>query len=465
MRRLEHVALRVALVGATLTLVTPGCADTGGRWGTERYSREALYEALEQDEDEAGVLLGEFPLKNDAVIDGDTVKVGGLDGSLRLLGIDSEETFKTDADWRKYEVGWAQYLENETAKTSRPVKIATPVGMDGKHYAKEFFKGLTRIRLERDHPKEVRGRYNRFLAYIFVERDGEWINYNVESVRVGMSPYFTKYGYARRFHDEFLEAQEEARTNEVGIWEPGTEHYPDYDVRLPWWYGRAAFIEAFEREAEDRPDFISLTHWDSLRRMEELVGRDVTLLATVGSIYKSDRGGPTRVMLSRRMFGDFPLVVFDGQVFEQSQLEKYKGEYIRVRGMVTTYKNKKTGEQTLQITLRNAGQVTTPTYFIPGVQQADGELGPAMPAGAELPVGPFEGPSSALPHGDDSPPSEPAKPEAPQTVSSPAEPLDGSPEGNQTPKPSFDAPPPDDGEAIVPRAPDAVGGSAPPPPG
>jgi len=377
------------LVGAS------GCADEG-RWGTERYSREALTEALASDAEQTGVLLGEFPLKNDAVIDGDTVKVGGLDGSLRLLGIDTEETFKTDADWRKYEMGWERYLDNEAAKTNRPVKIATPVGMDAKHYAKHFFEGLTRVRLERDHPKEIRGHYNRFLAYILIERDGELVNYNVESVRAGMSPYFTKYGYSRRFHDAFVKAEKEARAKGVGIWEQGTEHYKDYDVRLPWWFGRAAFIEAFEREGADRDDYVALTHWDAIRRLETMVGKDVNLLATVGSIYKSDRGGPTRVMLSRRMFADFPLVIFDAQVLEESQLEKYKGEYVRIRGMVTTYENKKTGTKTLQITLRNADQVTTPTYFIPGVQQAHAHIGPAMPQGSTLPVSPFEGPARAL---------------------------------------------------------------------
>lgn len=426
-------------------LVTAGCADAS-RWGTERYSRDALQKALDQPAEDSGVVLGVFPLKKDAIIDGDTVKVGGLDGSLRLLGIDTEETFKKDADWRKYEVGWEQYLANEAAKTSRPVKIATPNGMDAKHWAKGFFHGLTRVRLERDHPKEVRGRYNRFLSYIFVERDGELVNYNVECVRAGMSPYFTKYGYSRRFHDEFVTAEREARDAQVGIWEPDTEHYPDYDVRIPWWLGRAAFIEAFEREAADREDFISLTHWDALRRMQDMVGEDVTVLATVGSIHPAKRGGPNRVMLSRRMFGDFPLVVFDEEVLDESQLEKYKGEYVRVRGMVSEYENKR-GEKTLQITLRNAQQVTTPTYFIPGVQAAHGDLGPPMPSGSELPAGPFHGPGDAAAPADGAGDGEPTavspepEPAAPEPVESPGG--ESATDTRETSRGATSMPPPD----------------------
>ena len=383
-----HVNPRLARCVAFITFALGlaslgGCADAA-RWGTERYDRNQMDAWLDNPE-QGALVLGEFPLKKKAIIDGDTVKVGGLDASLRLLGIDTEETFKKDADFRKYEVGWEKYLANEAAKTNRPVKIATPVGMDGKYYAQHFFEGMYRVKLERDHPKEVRGRFNRYLAYVFGKNEeGEWVNYNVESVRVGMSPYFTKYGYSRRFHDDFVQAEQEAREAKVGIWEPGAEHYPDYDVRIRWWHGRAAFVEQFERDAEGREDMVVLTHWDAVNRLEQMIGEEVTVLATLGSIKKYDNG-PTKVTLARRMFADFPIMFFDDQVLEDAQVEKYKGEYVRVRGMVNVYK-RRDGSEELQMVIRNPRQIQTPNYYIPGVQEEVGPLGPAMPQGHTLPV-------------------------------------------------------------------------------
>ena len=48
----------------------------------------------------------------------------------------------------------------------------------------------------------------------------------------------------------------------------------------------------------------------------------------------STTGGPTKVMLSRRRVGSFPLIFFDEQVLKDSKVESAKGEYIRARGVV-----------------------------------------------------------------------------------------------------------------------------------
>ena len=47
--------------------------------------------------------------------------------------------------------------------------------------------------------------------WFYDNKGGTWVNYNVEAVRAGMGPYFPKYGQSRRFHPEFVAAQEEAR--------------------------------------------------------------------------------------------------------------------------------------------------------------------------------------------------------------------------------------------------------------
>lgn len=326
---------------------------------------DTRFDRSELEREDAGLVLGEFPLEQGAIVDGDTIKVDGLDASLRLLAIDTEETFKSDKAWRRFEVGWSAYLEHEQAKTSRPVKIPTPLGMEAKHWAEDFFAGVTRVRLERDHPNKIRGAYNRFLAYVFVERDGEWVNYNVEAVRAGMSPYFMKYGYSTRFHADFVAAEAEARAAGRGIWADDARCYPDYQLREQWWNARAEFVAAFEREAQDEPEFIDLSHWDAMLRLEDALGQEVEILSTVGGIRQGDRG-PKRVLLSRRLFQDFPVIFWEDEIFDASGIERYTGEYVRVRGVVSSYTDRRSGRRQLQIQVRDPLQITLPSYDPPG---------------------------------------------------------------------------------------------------
>ncbi len=353
--------MRVTIAALALAVLA-GCGQSSSTAAVSgRYDRQQLERALTDSEHPPGIVIGEFQLANKPVVDGDTIKVVGLDASLRLLGLDTEETFKNEKALRAYEVGFDEYLRNEQRRTSRPVKVATPLGMVAKKFADDFFDGVSRVRLERDHPKDIRDRYNRYLAYVFVMQDGKWVNYNVECVRAGMSPYFTKYGHATRFHGEFVQAQREARAAARGIWEPGTEHYRDYDARLAWWDARGEFVAAFEHDAEGRDDLITLTHWDALDRLAGYVGDEVELLATVGDIRIGRGGVPTRVMLARRMFNDFALIFFDDGVFAASRIAEAKGEFVRVRGTISEYeyrgKNGRDGEKQLQMVIKGPQQV------------------------------------------------------------------------------------------------------------
>ncbi len=304
-----------------------------------------------------GLVIGEFPLAADAVIDGDTIRVAGLRSTLRLLAIDTEETFKNDPDRRLYETGFENYLKVKKGKSLKPPKCATPLGEDAKHFAMKFFEGVRTVRLERDDPKEIRGRYGRYLAYVFVKRSGHWVNYNLETVRAGMSPYFTKYSYSRRFHEQFVKAQKEAQKKGIGIWDPKKEHYRDYDERLAWWNARADFIRQFEKDAKGKDNYIILTNWDAIRRLEKHVGKQVVILGLVGQIKLGDKG-PTRVILSRRLNSDFPLIFFDKDVFGSSGVARYKGEFIRAKGVVSRYHNKYKNRDELQMVISLPGQIT-----------------------------------------------------------------------------------------------------------
>jgi endonuclease YncB( thermonuclease family) len=345
-RRLH--ALLLGLLGLLVVLQPLGCSKA-----VQRFDRNTVLAGL--DKPDIGLVVGDFPLTK--VIDGDTIRVDGLAASMRLLGLDTEETFKKKSEWAEFDKGWAVYLAEAQAKTKSPVKIPTPMGEEAKKFAVQFFRGVRTVHLERDHPKEIRDFYNRFLTYVFIDRDGKRINYNVECVRAGMSPYFSKYGYSRRYHAEFVQAQAEARAAGRGIWDPAKQHYTDYDRRLEWWNRRGDYIQAFERDAAGRDNWIVLTNWDAMDRLRGLLGREVVVLGGVGDIRKSTTGGPTKVMLSRRRIGSFPLIFFDQQVLQDSRVESAKGEYIRARGVVASYKNKYTGREELQIMVTLPAQV------------------------------------------------------------------------------------------------------------
>ena len=351
-------ALLNTLLAAALALgLTAGCAQTKSQ---QRYSKAQAAAALGSLE-KVGLFIGDFPIAGSAaVIDGDTIRVKGLTSSLRLLAIDTEETFKTAAERQAFAQGWDKYKEIMQSRSDRPVKLATPLGEEAKKWGMAFFEGVTTVRLERDHPGEIRDYFGRYLSYVMVERNGQWLNYNVEIVRAGLSPYFTKYGRSRRFHKEFLEAQQHAQEARLGIWDPEKRGYGDYDKRLPWWNGRAETIHRFEKEMEEDSRHVVLTRWDALLQLEQRLGQEVVLLGGVNEIRLGDKG-PTVVKLSRSRGNDFDVVFFDKDVLISSGIQHAKGEFVRVRGTVRKYRNQYTGQDKLQIVVTLPGQVLSPS--------------------------------------------------------------------------------------------------------
>ncbi len=86
-----------------------------------------------------------------------------------------------------------------------------PMGKDASDYTKKRLKGKY-VDLEFEGP--IRGRYGRLLAYVFV--DG--VNFNLELVRQGLSPYYIKYGLSEKYDKEFREAERYARKHKLNIW-------------------------------------------------------------------------------------------------------------------------------------------------------------------------------------------------------------------------------------------------------
>jgi len=303
-----------------------------------------------------GLLIGEYRLAEYPVVDGDTIRVEGVDGSIRLLSIDTEEKMRGKADRAAVAKDFDQYLKRKRGDATRPQKAGTPMGDRATEFAEAFFAGADVVRLERDDPKDIRGHYGRLLAYAFVKKNGRWTSYNVECVRAGMSPYFTKYGYSHRFHNQLAHAEAEARQSQRGIWDPKAQGYGDYDERKAWWNARADFIRAFEHEANRRDDYIQLAYWDAPAKLEEKLGQEVTVLSTVDKIkhFKS----LVRVSLARRRDKGLPVIFFDRDVFRESGIGRYEREPVTVRGPVERYE--KGDYRTLQIVVREPAQVTLP---------------------------------------------------------------------------------------------------------
>jgi len=305
-----------------------------------------------------GLVLGEFHLAKDAVLDGDTIRVQELPKTLRLLFIDTEETFKSRKDEIMYRsLGFSEYLKAKRGGSKRPVKCATPMGEEAKEFAKKFFEGVQVVRLERDHPKQIKDVNGRFLVYVFVQKNGKWVNYNIEAVRAGMSPYFTKYSYSRRFHNEFVKAQEEARKAKRGIWDPKKEHYQDYEERLRWWNARADLIKRFEEAGKGRNNFVDLSDYDALDRLDALISKKVNVLGTVSNIFYSPSNGPIKVALSRSKEGRVDLIFFDHKVFDALRIQELSQEYVWVEGIVTSHTGKKSRKKIFEIVIEKPEQI------------------------------------------------------------------------------------------------------------
>jgi len=97
--------------------------------------------------------------------------------------------------------------------------------------ASEFNKQLVggkKVKLEYDVQKK--DQYDRHLAYVYVEQDGEWINVNAELLREG---------YARlntippnvKYANYFLKLEREARQNCRGLWQAYCEGPPVFSAK------------------------------------------------------------------------------------------------------------------------------------------------------------------------------------------------------------------------------------------
>jgi len=124
------------------------------------------------------------------VVDGDTIVIdyNGKPEKVRLLCVNTPESVHPDK------------------------KQNVPMGKVASRFAKKRLSGKY-IDLEFEGNR-TRGKYRRLLSYVFVE--GE--NLNLELVREGLSPYYTKYGPSENYDRDFREAERFARHHRLNIW-------------------------------------------------------------------------------------------------------------------------------------------------------------------------------------------------------------------------------------------------------
>ncbi len=127
------------------------------------------------------------------VIDGDTLvaEINGQNETIRLIGIDTPESV-------------------------HPTEQVECFGVEASNKAKELLNGKM-VALESDDSQGDRDKYNRLLRYVYLE-DGT--NFNKLMIEQGFAYEYT-YNSPYKYQKEFKEAEEEAKTNKVGLWAGG----------------------------------------------------------------------------------------------------------------------------------------------------------------------------------------------------------------------------------------------------
>lgn len=178
-------------------------------------------------------------LKLTKVVDGDTIKVeiNNVVESLRLICLDTEESWPGG---------------------SKPV---TNAGKLASKWAKDYFgvddqgfpnnEVFVDVEFDTNDPVNLclekhRGNYGRLICYVY--KGGE--NYNLKVVKEGWSPYFVKYGRARLYHKKFLQAEAQAQSENLAIWDPETNadgNRREYSRLIPWWHLRGSVVEDYRK--------------------------------------------------------------------------------------------------------------------------------------------------------------------------------------------------------------------------
>lgn len=143
------------------------------------------------------------------IVDGDTFELS--DGrTVRLIGIDTPEKYRSSK------------LERDAERTDQDKATIRALGeLASRHAAELAFE--KRVELEFDQANAATGhqdRYGRTLAYVWVLGAGGQRRYcaNERLVMDGYANAYTNYPF--KYRDEYVQLQVDARTLELGLWDP-----------------------------------------------------------------------------------------------------------------------------------------------------------------------------------------------------------------------------------------------------
>lgn len=290
---------------------------------------------------DATLVVGNYKITK--VVDGDTFHFEGLDRSTRLLGIDTEETYKDKkAEIKSHDLAqtWPEPYNEAKAKKGNnfPAKVDTPFGYETWKWAESFVKDFDEVRLEKDDALRSIDAYGRYLVYMILIKDGKEINYNIECVKRGYSPYYNKYGKSKRFDKEFKEAQLYAQNNKLGIWNEKTLCYPDYPQRIEWWNKRAEQIENFEKKYQSDKTYFNLMNDGEYERLADYLDKEIVVFGNISEIKKFSNMTKLKINISKGV--DFDIVVFkDNQdILDKFNIDINREYSIYVNGILKEYK-------------------------------------------------------------------------------------------------------------------------------
>jgi endonuclease YncB( thermonuclease family) len=275
------------------------------------------------------------------VVDGDTlhIRMDGQRVKLRLVCVDTEEKFSNRGQ-------------------PDPTKPETVFGQASAEWAKAYFparasvEGKPQIGLVYPDGVARYDVYGRLLCHALLP-DG--LDFNLLLVRLGISPYFNKYGNSELAHAEFQAAQALARAERRGIWNPATNVSADparpsavrpYSDLLPWWDARAAAIDRFRAErARDGLGVVACDEPESLVLCAAACaeGRTARVFGTIYQVFREDNGDRTLLLRSgvreravRVVIPAARLADFDVADLERRAGEAFTQNYLFFRGRLET---------------------------------------------------------------------------------------------------------------------------------
>src|SRR6056297_3983419 len=141
-------------------------------------------------------------------IDGDTIKVriNGDEETIRMIGVDTPET----------------------VHPSRPVEF---FGKEASNFTKALCPTGSTVYLTYDW--DPRDKYGRLLAYVWYQRDDQWILHNLNLIVNGYGHAYTVFPFNEDYMDLFVQAEQLARKRGYGLWRDYDSLYKESEESVP----------------------------------------------------------------------------------------------------------------------------------------------------------------------------------------------------------------------------------------